>query len=231
AALVAPRFLRHVRLEPAHGGSVIARFDDGSPAVLERAEGSGRVVMIGAPLDARAGDFPLQPAYVPFVRRLVMYSTGRDATPLARETGESWIIPTSTREPVVSTPDGSIVRPVRDARGATLALRDAGVYQLHDGEVRGPTVRQLAVNSPVRESDLTTMPADELLAGIAHGDSSVVAVSTVPAPAEVERRQGFWRLLIAALAVLLLLEMLMANRGWRGQANPLTTVPPTGAGS
>ncbi|MEO6527310.1 MAG: BatA domain-containing protein, partial [Gemmatimonadaceae bacterium] len=101
AALVAPRFLRHVRLEPAHGGSVIARFDDGSAAVLERAEGSGRVVMIGAPLDARAGDFPLQPAYVPFVRRLVMYTTGRDATPLARETGESWIIPASTREPVV----------------------------------------------------------------------------------------------------------------------------------
>jgi hypothetical protein len=36
---------------------------------------------------------------------------------------------------------------------------------------------------------------------------------------------------IAALGVLLLLEMLMASRGWRGVANPLTTVPPTGAGS
>ncbi|MDB4883328.1 MAG: putative rane protein [Gemmatimonadetes bacterium] len=231
AALVAPRFLRHARLDPAHGGDVVARFDDGSAAVLERAEGNGHVVMIAAPLDARAGDFPLQPAYVPFVRRLVLYSTGRDATPLARETGESWIIPSSTREPVVSTPDGSIVRPARDVRGATLPLRDAGVYLLHDGEVRGPTVRQLAVNTSASESDLSMMPASELLAGISHGDTSVVASSPLPAPAEVERRQGFWRLLIAALAVLLLLEMLMANRGWRGVANPLTTVPPTGAGS
>ena len=231
AALVAPRFVRHARLEPANGGNVLARFDDGSAAVVERSEGTGHVVMIGAPLDARAGDFPLQPAYVPFVRRLVMYSTGRDATPLARETGESWIIPASTREPVVSTPDGSIERPVRDARGATLPLRDAGVYLLHDGEVRGPTVRQLAVNTPAAESDLTTMPANELLAGVTHGEANVTAATPIAAPADVERRQGFWRLLIAALAVLLLLEMLMANRGWRGEANPLTTVPPTGAGS
>jgi hypothetical protein len=168
---------------------------------------------------------------VPFVRRLVLYSTGRDATPLARETGESWIIPASTKEPVVSTPDGSIARPVRDARGATLPLRDAGVYVLHDGQVRGPSVRQLAVNTPASESDLTRIPESELLAGISHGDSSAVYTAQPPAPAEVERRQGFWRLLIAALGVLLLLEMLMANRGWRGAANPLTTVPPTGAGS
>ena len=30
---------------------------------------------------------------------------------------------------------------------------------------------------------------------------------------------------------LLLLEMLMASRGWRGVANPLTTVPSSGEGS
>jgi hypothetical protein len=231
AALVAPRFVRHARLSPTTDSKVLARFDDGSAAVAERAEGAGHVVMIGAPMDARAGDFPLQPAYVPFVRRLVMYSTGRDATPLAREAGESWIIPASLREPVVSTPDGSIARPVRDARGAALPLREAGIYVLHDGEVRGPALRQLAVNTPFSESDLTSIPANELLAGITHGDSSVVAASQPPAPAEVERRQGLWRLLIAALGVLLLLEMLMASRGWRGVANPLTTVPPTGAGS
>jgi hypothetical protein len=92
-------------------------------------------------------------------------------------------------------------------------------------------MRQLAVNTPSSESDLTAIPSTELLAGITHGDSSAVAAVQPPAPAEVERRQGYWRLLIGALGVLLLLEMLLASRGWRGVANPLTTVPPTGAGS
>ncbi|HEV7993693.1 MAG TPA: BatA domain-containing protein [Gemmatimonadaceae bacterium] len=231
AALVAPRFVRHARLEPANGGEVVARFDDGSPAVIERREGSGHVISLATPLDARAGDFPLQPAFVPFVRRLVLYATGRDATPLARQTGESWIIPAAVREPVVSTPSGSIERPARDARGISLPLRDAGVYVLHDGEVRGAPVMELAVNTPVAESDLTTTAPAELMAGVKHGDQSLAAGPTVPAPVEIERRQGYWRLLIIALAVLLVLEMLMANRGWRGIANPLTTVPPSGAGS
>ena len=43
-------------------------------AMVERTEGTGRVIVLGTPLDARAGDFPLQPAYVPFVRRLVLSS-------------------------------------------------------------------------------------------------------------------------------------------------------------
>jgi hypothetical protein len=231
AALAAPRFLRHARLEAATGAEVVARFDDGSPAVIERREGSGRVIVLATPLDARAGDFPLQPAFVPFVRRLALHAAGRDASPLSRETGESWIIPGAVREPVVSTPTGSIERPTRDARGASLPLRDAGVYVLHDGEVRGAPVTELAVNAPAAESDLTAVAPAELLAGVRHGDASLAADPVVPAPVEIERRQGYWKLLIGALAVLLVLEMLMANRGWRGIANPLTTVPPSGAGS
>src|SRR4029079_1882199 len=66
AALAAPRFIRHARLEPANGGAVIARCDDGLHAVVERREGSGRVIVLATPLDSRSGDFPLQPAFVPF---------------------------------------------------------------------------------------------------------------------------------------------------------------------
>ena len=223
AALVAPRFLRHARLEPITGAQVVARFDDGSPAMVERTEGTGRVIVLGTPLDARAGDFPLQPAYVPFVRRLVLYATGRAATPLARATGESWLLPGAAREPVVSTPDGSIVRPARDARAASVPLRTAGLYTLYDGQTRSAPVAQLAVNTPATESDLTPMTPGDLLAGVRRGDVGAMDANAPPAPAEIERRQGLWRIVIVVVAVLLLLEMLMASRGWRGVANPLTT--------
>jgi len=231
AALVAPRFLRHARLDPANGGEIVARFDDGSAAIVERTHGAGRVIELGMPLDARAGDFPLQPAYLPFVRRFVLYATGRAATPLARATGESWLLPAAAREPVVSTPDGSIVRPARDSRATSVPLREAGIYVLHDGQTRGAPVAELAVNTPPAESDLATITDADLLAGLRRGDASAMTSEAPPAPVEIERRQGLWRIVIGVLAVLLLLEMLMASRGWRAVANPITTVPSSGEGS
>src|SRR5690606_19448570 len=46
---------------------VAARFDDGAPAVAERTEGKGRVVLFASDLDRRWNDFPLHPSFVPFV--------------------------------------------------------------------------------------------------------------------------------------------------------------------
>jgi hypothetical protein len=155
----------------------------------------------------------------------------------ARETGESWLLPSSAQDPVVSAPDGSILRPEREVRAAgdtravSVPLRHAGLYVLHEGEARGAAVRELAVNAPVLESDLTAVPAAELLASLRPGAASASADDAPPTAAELERRQGLWRLVIGGLAVLLLLEMLMASRGWRGVANPLSTVPTSGEGT
>jgi hypothetical protein len=225
SALYAPRFLRYARLEPAERTDVVARFDDGTAALVERREGAGRVVMVGVPLDARAGDFPLQPAYLPFVRRLVLHTSGRDATVLARATGESWLLPGALREPVVSTPGGSIVRPARDPRGATVPLRETGIYSLYDGSVRGAPMRVLAANAPAAESDLTALAPAELLLGTTQAAAAADGTAAIQPPDLAERRQGFWRLLLGALALLLVGETIFANRGWRGSANHLTLAP------
>ena len=63
------------------------------------------------------------------------------------------------------------------------------------------------------------------------GDASTMTSEAPPAPADIEKRQGLWRIVIVVVAALLLLEMLMASRGWRAVANPITTLPSTGEGS
>jgi hypothetical protein len=161
----------------------------------------------------------------------VLYATRRDATPLAREAGESWVIPASAREPVVSTPDGSIVRPPRDRRAASVPLREAGIYVLHDGETRNAPVGELAVNIPAAESDLGVVAPADLMTGLRRTATSVGEADPTPPPIEIERRQGLWRLAILALAALLLIEMMMASRGWRAVANPLQTASPSGESS
>lgn len=58
---------------PESGWDAAARFSDGTPALLERREGRGRVVLFASDLDRRWNDFPLHPVYVPFVVEAVRY--------------------------------------------------------------------------------------------------------------------------------------------------------------
>ncbi|MEO5897381.1 MAG: BatA domain-containing protein [Vicinamibacterales bacterium] len=61
----------------AEDWQVPARFDDGSAAVLERTIGSGRLVLFASDVDRRWNDFPLHPAFVPFVVEAVRYVSAR----------------------------------------------------------------------------------------------------------------------------------------------------------
>nr|MDQ3420152.1 hypothetical protein [Acidobacteriota bacterium] len=70
------RFTRAWRLDPS-GWQVPAQFDDGRPAVMERVEGSGRVVLFASDLDRRWNDFPLHPSFVPFVVETLRHVAAR----------------------------------------------------------------------------------------------------------------------------------------------------------
>lgn len=229
AALSAVRFLRYPRMEATAGAEVIARFDDGQPAVIDRREGTGKVLVVGMPLDAASGDFPLQPAYLPLLKRLVLYTSGRDAPRLWRTTGQSWLLPASLKEPAVTIPGGSIVRPPRDTVGSTVALNAAGVYAVYDGKVQGEPRDLLAVNAPATESDLTPVDAKELLIGVRQTNDSTAAAGETPTRVETESRQRLWRLLLIAATLLLFTETVFANRGWRGTATRMKAVLPAGS--
>jgi hypothetical protein len=66
-------FARAVRITPPAGASVIARYSDGSPALVEERTVGGRVLVFGSDLNYRWNDFPLQPAFVPFIHETVRY--------------------------------------------------------------------------------------------------------------------------------------------------------------
>ena len=72
------RFERTWRIRP-EGWDVAARFSDGTPALLERGEGRGRIVLFASDFDRRWNDFPVQPSFVPFVVEAVRYVSGARA--------------------------------------------------------------------------------------------------------------------------------------------------------
>ena len=78
ANLAQVRFERAWRLH-SEGWDVAARFTDGTPALLERGEGRGRLVLFASDFDRRWNDFPVQPSFVPFAVEAVRYVSGARA--------------------------------------------------------------------------------------------------------------------------------------------------------
>lgn len=226
ATLSTARFFRYPQLVPAEGAEVLASFDDGNPAVVERKVGAGRILMLAVPLDIADGDFPLHGgAYLPFLRKMALYVAGHAAAPFWRATGDGWAASNTVKEPAIKTPSGDVFRPDGKAGGGALRLETAGFYDVYDGPTTGEPVDVVAANTPAGESDLTPLDKSELLLGV--GSDSLGGNSSGPeAPHETEGRQRFWRLLLIAAAVLLLIETLIASRGWRGVADQVNAGQP-----
>ena len=76
AALGQAQFSSTVRTTlPA--AEVLARFDDGVPALLEYPDAPGRVLIFGSDLNDDWNDFPRRPGYVPFVHEALRYLAPR----------------------------------------------------------------------------------------------------------------------------------------------------------
>ena len=65
----------------ATDGQVLARFDDGSPALIEGRRGRGRILVWASGLDRFWNDLALQPVFLPFVHRLTRHLGGRGEAP------------------------------------------------------------------------------------------------------------------------------------------------------
>jgi hypothetical protein len=74
---------------PTDGWNVAAAFTDGSPALLERQDGQGHVLLFTSDLDRRWNDFPLHPAFVPFVLESVRFAGGTKASGRELSIGEA----------------------------------------------------------------------------------------------------------------------------------------------
>jgi hypothetical protein len=68
------------------GWDIVARFTDGNSALAERRQARGRILLFASDLDRRWNEFPLNPAFVPFVVETVRYASG------TRDRGRDYIV-------------------------------------------------------------------------------------------------------------------------------------------
>jgi hypothetical protein len=216
------RFYSYRAVTPAKDGQIIARFDDGAAALVERRVGNGRVLVWTSSLDLQGNDLPLKAVFLPFVHRMVTTLASYTERPSwltvgdVLEAGRTAPVPGSPRQiqpRVVLTPSGE--RVTLDGEGPdVLELTEQGFYEVRaQGRDSAPPMT-VASNIDLSESDLTPMDPEELKAGVMGRAGGAVAAGTnvVATDQEQERNQRVWWYLLFAGVVILGLETLVGNR-------------------
>ena len=221
------RFFRYRSIQPHDDATVVARFDDGNPALTERYVGNGRVLLWASTVDSFWNDFAKKPVYLPFIHRVVEYLAGYAAPTPWFEAGQVLNLSEqdvalgvgglSAADYVVMSPSGRrIPVEVSGDRGGFINLMEQGLYEVHDGNAASEVPSVLAVNVDLAEADLTGVDPEELasmVTGRAGGTREVEPGETrAMAADDLERRQSMWWYLLVAAALFFVAETLVSNR-------------------
>jgi Aerotolerance regulator N-terminal/von Willebrand factor type A domain len=76
-------FSRAALMQAGDSADIVARFSDGSAALIDEQAGEGRVLVFGSDLNNAWNNFPVQPAFVPFVHETLRHLAS--ARPLSTE--------------------------------------------------------------------------------------------------------------------------------------------------
>ncbi len=214
AGLGAVSVRRHAAIDAGSTLTVLARFDDGSPALAAGAIGAGRLLVNAIPGDGVRSDFAVSAAFLPLMMDGLSWVAQAKPERSALASHEPVRAPAGATRLAVRGPDGGVTRPAVSG-GWITGLRSRGIHQLYDGDPDGPPIALVAVNGPAVEADLALLPAGELLLGVAEGEAPDAA-GIAATPEAAEARQRGWRWLILTVLALLTLEVTVASRGWRG---------------
>jgi hypothetical protein len=219
------RFWKHRRIPTARLGEVRvpARFEKGDPAVIEKAIGKGRLVILASGWSPADSQLARSSKFVPLMSAL-LDSPGIGPDPTANHLVHEQ----------VALPDGAVT--VRGPDGSTTRLAPGtstfgktdmpGIYAVET--TKG--AREFAVNLDSSESKTAPLPVETLeqfgcrLTINASRIENEREVLRQMQNAEMEGRQKLWRPLIVAVILVLIVETWLG--GWQGRSRPSQTEAP-----
>ncbi len=215
---------------------ILARFDDGSAALIEETLGAGRVMVFGSSLDTAWNDFPRQALYIAWIDRIVRSLAGFEPQREQFTLGQPALIELSKTNPdqwVLVSPSGSAktvtAREKEDDGPADsellLVFDQPGHSSVRPAGSDLSQARWLAANLDRAESDLARADVDLLAARLEPSlevEQSVRAGVSIPKPPT-----SFWWLLLYGMLLLLSSEVYVAQRARALSSLPIPPSPPT----
>jgi hypothetical protein len=210
--LAAANVIGYFRSEPRQSAAVLARFEDGSPALIEARTGKGRVLLFASSLGPSWNDLPLTPLYLPFIHQMVRYAGTREESAWYGLGQTFTVSKQEAAPPAVDTPGGARLSESRLTPDGDLLVtaREPGFYRLRYNTAPD----YAAVNSDGAEGDFTKLNFGEFVAGVTGGAGTAEGSQANRnfSNEEVEGRQRVWWPLLLIALLLLLAESFLARR-------------------
>ena len=207
------KFFYALEVDPGDA-RVIVRLGDQTPLLLEKRIGEGRVVLFTSGLDNLTNDFPLNPAFVPFVEQTARYLAGSERQGGARPV-DAYLELRNAKERSqaveVTDPEGKRPLTLGEAASAqSFQLTEAGYYQLRLADGRQ---NEVGVNADPKESNLDVIPDDVLALWRGNGGDAPQAASAAPgAPSRTRTAQTLWWYVMLLALASAIAESALASR-------------------
>ena len=207
------RFQGHWRLTPSEDAKVLMQFDNTEAALVENDVGEGKVLLFASSLDLEWNNLALQGLFLPFVHETLRHLVRSEAGQSAYEIGDSINLAQFVSDADIA---------VQDANGRSVSLEannlqratSPGLFTATSGAVS----RRYAVNILPEESNFTRVATSTLYDAVVNPDTSPLQsreAQTAQLIEELENPQRLWWWILTLVMVLLLVEVLVANRTYR----------------
>ncbi len=208
------RFQGHWSVVPKPESEVIMQFDNSEAALVERTIGTGKSMLFASSMDLEWNNLALQGLFLPFVHETLRHLVQPELRQRAYQVGNSFSVdPSGTASTVeVLDPFGAPVELTND--NAVITARAPGLVTATVDGIE----TFFAVNTLPSESNFARTPVASLYDQIINPDTNSVqssAVRTAQLIEELERPQRLWWWLLALVMVLVVAEVLVANRTYR----------------
>jgi hypothetical protein len=208
---------RRIDFSAVAGASMVAKFDNGDPALVEISVGKGRVVVLASGWNTDDSQLAVSSKFVPLLYALLEHSGAIRGEVGASLVGNNLDFGGPVGSAKLLSAAGVSIEVAADATTSG-PIAAPGIYRLVNE--RG-LVRSFAVNLDPVESRTAPMAADELErlgAPVAQAKAAPVneaARQVALQGVEAEGQQKLWRWFIIATLLLLLSESLLAGRAAR----------------
>ena len=207
------RFQGHWRLTPSEDAKVLMQFDNTEAALVEKDVGEGKILLFASSLDLEWNNLALQGLFLPFVHETLRHLVRSEAGQSAYEIGDSINLAQFVSDAEVA---------VRDANGRSVSLEannlqratSPGLFTATSGAVS----TRYVVNILPEESNFTRVATSTLYDAVVNPDTSPLQsreAQTAQLIEELESPQRLWWWILTLVMVLLLVEVLVANRTYR----------------
>jgi hypothetical protein len=210
--LAAARVFGYLRADAKPNTSVLARYEDGSPALVEGNAGKGRVLLFTSSLGPSWNDLPLTPLYLPFVQQMIRYLGSREEGSWYALGQTFRVAKEASGAPAVDSPDGARLADNRLTPEGDLLItgRQPGFYRLR--YTSRPDFAAVDLNAA--EGDFTKLDFAAFINSVTGGSGEAGGreASRNFTNEEIENRQKVWWPLLLLALLLFLAESLLAQR-------------------